>query len=276
MIPPKPPRPIVSHPKPQRLTERSMRMTLVAAFRCRENGILLCADREENDGFLKREVDKIYHFDLACKIGIRPNQPYQVFIAGAGPTAILTKASIEIHECLRDAVDTGVDILAEHRTLLESILETTLNSIRSRYVTDRDSALFLIIIFASANAPPLLYQAEILYQAEGVILELKSIYAAQGNGKPISDYLANRLYKHGLYRETLALLAAFIFREAGRSSSGVGLEVDMKLIHEGGKSVRHIGPNYVKELMDGVPSLEAAISSYWEGHVRVPDWLKKD
>jgi len=42
-------------------------VTLVAAFRSGNGGILLCADREENEGYAKREVDKIYHIGMnAC------------------------------------------------------------------------------------------------------------------------------------------------------------------------------------------------------------------
>ena len=70
MIPPKP-RPIIPRPEAKRLSGRP-RMTLVAAFRARENGILLCADREETDGWLqKRSVDKIYSFNVA----IKPSEP---------------------------------------------------------------------------------------------------------------------------------------------------------------------------------------------------------
>jgi hypothetical protein len=55
-IVPRPPR-----PKLDRLPDRGKLMTLAAAFRCQNGGILLCADREENDGVTKRQIDKIYH-----------------------------------------------------------------------------------------------------------------------------------------------------------------------------------------------------------------------
>jgi hypothetical protein len=57
-------------------------MTLIAAFRAREGGVLLCADREENDGFSKREVEKISRLSLLqC----------QMFIAGAGYAPIIKR-----------------------------------------------------------------------------------------------------------------------------------------------------------------------------------------
>jgi 20S proteasome alpha/beta subunit len=269
MIPAKPPRPSISHPQPRRLT-KGLPMTLVAAFRTRENGILLCADREESDGWQKRSVDKIYSFNFV----VNKSEIYQVFITGAGPTAVLIKAYVDIHESLENAAITGkdgkggnVDVVADHRALIES----SLKSIHERYVADHDSSIWLIIVFAPVRASAF----PLLYVTQGGILVPEPVYAAQGSGKAIADYLADRLYKHGQMKDIVMLLAAFIFREAASSSAGVGREVDMKLIHEGGKSVRHVGPANVKELMDVAPSLEDAVYSYWDGHLKAPDWLIK-
>jgi hypothetical protein len=88
-------------PKPKRLPERKRGMTLVAAFRCRNDGILLCADREENDGYLKRDIDKIYRFPLS---------QYHVFITGAGASTIILRACEKIHQRLSLADANGVDI----------------------------------------------------------------------------------------------------------------------------------------------------------------------
>ena len=49
------PRPL---PKIKRLHKRPHPMTLVAAFRCRNGGILLCADREENGGYAEEKSRK--------------------------------------------------------------------------------------------------------------------------------------------------------------------------------------------------------------------------
>ncbi len=264
MIPPKP-RPIIPRPEAKRLSGRP-RMTLVAAFRARENGILLCADREETDGWLqKRSVDKIYSFNVAIK---PPKLDlYQIFIAGAGPTAILTKAFVEIHTSLENAAaDEKADFFGDHG----AVLEASLRLIHERYV--KDEPIFLIIVFAPIRAGTV----PILYRTEGAIVVPETLYTAWGSGKVVADYLADRLYKHGQPKDIVMLLAAFIFREAASSSAGVGREVNMKLIHEGNKSVMHIGPDNVKELMDTAPSLKEAVFSYWDGHpMKMPDWLTK-
>src|SRR5271165_6867460 len=107
MLSPKPrpyfpiPRPCPPRPKVERLPRRPHPMTLIAAFRCRNNGVLLCADREINDGVSKREVEKIYRILLkGCEI----------FIAGAGTSwDSITKAYAEIHESLHLAAEKGAD-----------------------------------------------------------------------------------------------------------------------------------------------------------------------
>jgi 20S proteasome alpha/beta subunit len=263
MLTPKPHHFPFSHPqpKPKRLRERRRKnMTLIAAFRARNNGILLCSDREEDDGVSKRAVDKIYR--------IREFIPCQVFIAGAGPSTVIKNTCTEIHESIKRAMDSGDDILVGHRNLFEACLK----SIHKKYAKVLQSwPMRLIIVFAprSVGSFPL------LYQTEGEMLSIEPLYVAQGSGKAISDYLADRLYRHGLTRDTLVVLATFIFREAGESSSGVGLGADMILINDGEQALQFIGPEPIKEVEAGIPSLTEAIDSHWRDHVKIPDWLKR-
>ena len=81
----KPPYQVLPHPKLKRLPKGPRPMTLVAAYRSAEGGVLLCADREENDGWLaKRSVDKIYPIHLL---------PCDFYLAGAGPTPAIVKTN---------------------------------------------------------------------------------------------------------------------------------------------------------------------------------------
>ena len=85
-------------------------MTLVAAYRSAEGGVLLCADREENDGWLaKRSVDKIYPIHLL---------PCDFYLAGAGPTPAIVKTNELIHSALSEAFAKGSDVLREFKTLM--------------------------------------------------------------------------------------------------------------------------------------------------------------
>jgi 20S proteasome alpha/beta subunit len=232
-------------------------MTLVAGFRGRQNGILICADREENDGYSKREVEKIYT--------IRTKQCF-VFIAGAGSAAVITKACVRIDEAFIKADAEDADLNAEHREILESSLE----AIYERYVKTEYDDIGLIIV-VSFQTPRLAPQ---LYETKRAMLVPATTYAAQGSGKMISDYLAGQLYRHGIGRAQLLMTAAFIFREAGKTSHGVGFGADMILIHEGNRSFEYYGAYAVKELEDGIPRLSDSLHAHWKEHVKLPDWYR--
>jgi hypothetical protein len=191
---PKPlPCPIVPHPKPQRLPKRKP-MTLVAAFRARDNGILLCSDRKEEEGYTQREIDKVYY--------IQELHAFQVFIAGAGPTTIIKKANEAIHLSLRNAeADTKTNLLAEHCFYIES----SLKAIYSEYREELDEIPMGLIIVIAPRIPN---SIPILYRTDRSILSAELTYCLHGNGRMISDYLADRLYKHGMSNNALVLLAS--------------------------------------------------------------------
>jgi hypothetical protein len=69
------------------------------------------------------------------------------------------------------------------------------------------------------------------------------------------------------------ILAAFILREAGDSSLGVGMGANMVFIHEGEKALHFMPPATVKEMQEAIPSLRDAIVSYWPGRIQFPDWM---
>jgi 20S proteasome alpha/beta subunit len=53
-------------------------MTLIAAFRASNGGILLCSDRHEEDTVSKRSVDKIYQIRNPCLCLQLHSRPYRV------------------------------------------------------------------------------------------------------------------------------------------------------------------------------------------------------
>ena|SRR5271163_4998546 len=127
MMPLPKPRPIIprslSRPKPKWLPKVKKNMTLVAAFRCPNGGLLLCADREESYADVKREVDKIYRINLPT---------FQVFIAGAGPSSVVSRACSDIHNVLTQAFSDGEDMVRKHKSLIES----SLRSIHENYAAN--------------------------------------------------------------------------------------------------------------------------------------------
>jgi hypothetical protein len=237
-------------------------MTLIAAFRAGNGGILLCADREENDGYAKRQVDKIYRIHLSS---------CDLFIAGAGPSGVITKACTDIQDSLTKALADGVDLVREHKSLIES----SLRSIHKQYAANlKNCFLGLIVVFVPSD----LTSVPILYRTELAMLIPEPYYAAYGSGKIVSDYLADRLYGvadevfgHAIDNKTLLALALFIFREAGKSADGVGLGADMNLIRVCENSpLQIIFPDVVLELQEKIPSLSDAVFAHWKRRVKIP------
>jgi len=236
-------------------------MTLAMAFRCTKGGILLCSDQEWNDaGVSKRQTNKNYRISglLSC----------EVFISGAGPDSAVIRAWTEMHKSLVEASNAGRDIVAEHQAILESVLSTVYRQCAK--VLKSWSMNLLIIV-----APRALDRVPMLYRTEGDLLVAVGDphYYSVGSGKPVADYLADRLYEFGrLDKRSLATVAAFILREAGESSIGVGSGANMNFIHEGDKSIGYMS-GCIKEMQDGIPSLAEAINSYWPDHMKFPDWI---
>jgi 20S proteasome alpha/beta subunit len=232
-------------------------MTLIAAFRASAGGILLCADREENDGFAKRDVSKISRWS---------NRQFQMFIAGAGSTAIIKKTQDACELAMNKAVQEGADIEAQHHEILERALEATY----ARYVKDERDQIALLIVAAVEKEP----RVPFLYRSQSTMLIREEFYAAEGSGKFISDFLADRMYSYVLGKPQLLLLASFIFREAGEAVSGVGLGAEMVLIYNGDRSMQFYGPGNIRDLQAGIPKLAASIYSHWTDSAKLPEWWR--
>jgi hypothetical protein len=155
-------------------------------------------------------------------------------------------------------------MVKEHKT----IIETTLESIYREYATSlRKWPLDLIVIFAlfDRTVPPL------LYRSERTKLFPEAFYVGYGAGKPLSDYLADRLYDYErIDYVTLLSVAAFIFREVEHSVGGVGLGVDMMFIREGAPFTLKIGKENVKAIQEQIPPLGECVSPCWKDRISIP------
>lgn len=237
-------------------------MTLINAFRARHGGILLCADRQEDDGFAKTEVDKIYEIptDLhACEL----------FIAGAGPSEIIAKAKERIHRSLVTADRGGNDVLAEHQTLIEG----SLRHLYEEYdeVLAKDPMGLIVVVAPRARGV-----SPIMYSTVEYRLHSQDLYCAHGSGRPISDYFADRLYKDGMDKSALSLIAAFILREAERKASGVGMGFDMVFIHDGNTARQYLGRDTIKKLQSDIPPVSEGLFASWNQYPAIKEWLARE
>ena len=239
-------------------------MTLIAAFRASKGGILLCSDRHEEDGVSKRSVDKIYR--------ISKLKSCQIFIAGAGPSTPVKNAFIEIHKNVKQQEDSGLEVAWEHR----EVIEKSLKSIHERYedvLQNWPMNLIIVIAPRAQNFHPM------LYSTDGKMLSPESRYVTHGSGKGVADYLASRLYSDDLMTHWLILAAAFIFREAGESSSGVGFGSDMVLINNGRNERREFVHESVSQIEHALPLLADCLRERWAEVEKMhgfPTWLYND
>jgi 20S proteasome alpha/beta subunit len=262
---PKPPRPFapkpIPGPTPKRLP-KGKPMTLVAAYRSNNGGLLLCADREENDGYAKRSVDKIYPIYL---------NPCTIFLAGAGPSNAIAKANEEIHNGLVEAFRDGKDVLREYKV----VIQKTLEGVHSQFadiLAEFPMNFLIVVVVKAANCAP------ILYRTDGSVMLKEDYYAAFGTGKLICDYFSDRLYEYPrLDKPNLLAVAAFIFREAHKSASGVGEDVNMIFIRPTPSlgETDSFGPDCVKEIQSGIPPLSEALWEYWKEHTKLPMWTQR-
>jgi len=245
-------------PKPKRLPKGPRPMTLVAAYRSAEGGVLLCADREENDGWLaKRSVDKIYPIHLL---------PCDFYLAGAGPTPAIVKTNELIHNALSEAFAKGSDVLREFKTLIEGCLQC----VHSQFLDVLAEMPMNFIVVIQAKFPN---TVPVLYYTDGAIMLPEHHYCAYGSGKVIADYFSDRLYEYPkLDKPNLMTMAAFVFQEAHKSRSGVGEDVDMVFIYPGIGRRQEIGPDSVRELQSKIPPLADSLWMHWKRRAKVPDW----
>jgi len=257
------PRPRVPLPVPRPQGKRLPKgkpMTLVAAFRCSKGGVMLCADREENDGYTRREVDKIYRLNLTTG---------QVFLAGAGPSGIVTAAFADIHQDFAKAHAEGNNVWLpeQHKPLIESRLRLLHKQYKDNIKPGYLDLLIVIAPFAADRFP-------MVYRTELALIIPEPCYVAAGTGKTLSDYFADRLYECArIDKDSLKVLGAFILRETEKAAAGVGLGADIQFIHEGDKSVHHLFSGVVKEIQNLIPQVSESLWSDWTAKVRLPQHL---
>jgi hypothetical protein len=216
---PKPCPRIVPHQKPKRLRERRPGyMTIAAGFRCPKGGVLLCADRQEDNGYTKREVDKIY------RIPVTELQTCDVWLAGAGHGDLIRTFQSKLHASLVYAFNAGRDVFSEHEAIIQDELA---GFHRQRSADTKLYGLDFVVVVSSVR----LDRVPLLYRTDKAFLTPRPEYCAVGTGQPISEYLCDRLFEYGkLESRATGILAAFILREAQQSASGAGLGSDMPTI----------------------------------------------
>jgi len=173
----------------------------------------------------------------------------------------------------------GKDVLSEYK----AVIERSLQSVHKQFAAilrDWPMNFIAVVVVKGPNFAP------DLYRTDGSVMLQERQYVAFGTGKLICDYFSQRLYQYPrLDKPNLMAVAAFIFREAHQSASGVGEDVDMVYItrqpdpRPGVVSLakrQTIPPDYVREIQKGIPPLAEAIWEYWKTHTAIPKWANEE
>jgi len=257
------PHPIIPQPKPERLPKRKA-MTLIAGFPC-SDGILICADREESDGYARRAVHKITSFNLK-------NSNY--VIAGAGRSSILSNAIPRIEMALRKAEECGDDLLETHRSIIGNSLQLIHEELIWSSKDPEASERFINLIIAASFET---VRGEVVTALYGTDKDIVSadFYVFKGIGSDLAHYFADKLFVPSPNdRIWSIILATFIFREVRESIEGVGLGTEMVFLSGRKRGLRHeIGYEAIHDLEDGIISVRDALSTLWNNRVKLPVWL---
>jgi 20S proteasome alpha/beta subunit len=252
----------IQTPKNQRLP-KGKPMTLITGIRCSDGSVLLGADRESNNQFGKRSVEKL--FRIATNEG-------SFLIASAGRASIADNALMRMDLELRKAAENpNISLFEKHKELIETVLY----EIHEQYIwgnRDEGNRGIQFIIVAAFNSP---HSIPFLYRTDEEIVYPQQLYCCGGAGQDLAYYFADKLYNDHLSREGAALITSFIFREVSESVSGVGLGVDLWSLAAKSQGLQRVPPPKVKEMQAIIPDIGTAIADAWNGKINVPEWVTK-
>lgn len=235
-------------------------MTLIAAFRCDNGGVFLCADREENDSSYKRSVGKLDRLSL---------KKVDFFFAGSGRMSILANTFERLKLTLSHADDNDVDLEENHQALIRSVLWKVYEDF---IWGKRNEGIGLIIVARfTSNFFPLIYgtDEEILYPV--------SCCVCDGHGRDLAYYLTDRIYQPRLNGKELIVAGTFIFREVREAVSGVGMGTDMRFISAKSREFRELPYVALKEMESKLTNVGEAITKVWtNGPIAGTEWLTSE
>jgi hypothetical protein len=189
-------------------------MTIVAGF-LSSDVMLLCADKEEGDGYSKKEVKKIVH----CE-----GNGWQADVGGAGPAAVLDLAFSKLKKEFLSCANRD-ELAAQHEEMIRSVLL----DIHERYVwpskvKNYETELLIGINFKDSGF--------CLYRTQEYIPQPIDSYSCIGIGAVLGNYFASLLHSPSLTRTQMICAGAFIVREVRDFVSDCGrgtqIEVAMK------------------------------------------------
>lgn len=226
-------------------------MTMAIGFRIRD-GIVLCADSQEGDGYRKRNVDK-----TATMLYMTP-ECWGVGFVGAGE--ILDKF---FEDAIREIQksDGRYDIKK-----IERAIERILGTYKKRF---KDNALRILVGVFNRNR-----RETLLFRSDGVALVPIYDYAEVGLGGTLWEFLASNFYDEDMSCEECAALGAFILKVSGEFADCVGGPTHIMTYTKGDGLWHHPTQREVAEMKSRMPlsELEALLRRYWRSRHKFRRW----
>lgn len=216
-------------------------MTFIAGFSCAD-GIVLCTDSLEADGFTKRTVRKIRTFGTT---------DWQVAIAGAGGAGIIDKFCDEVSE----AIPKG----KYDPALIEFTMEDTLLRFRSRYRADEEHFEVIVGTHCTRVIDRRLYRS-----GSGHLSPIKD-HVHIGVGHSLWRFLIETLYEKGNSVDDNKRLAVFIMKQAIHYVDGVDEPIQLASYTFGDQGWKFStrGPLVYSFDFETSTDLQTAIRDFW-------------
>jgi 20S proteasome alpha/beta subunit len=232
--------------KPKWTPRSPKNMTLVAGFVCRD-GILMCADMEQEEGDSSRRVSKLSMRSLV--------DTWTYVTAGAGSAPVIDNAVKKLGLVTKD------NLTQYDESKMEELMNLMLQGVYSKYVWPdqrTNHSINLIVAFSDATS---LSQA--LWVTHDLVPMPERKFVCAGSGQDLANYFADQIW-HPMYSEQQAVrVAAFIFQEVKNHVRGVGQGTEMWMLRKGGKNVFY-NRHEIQLIEEGVSSFQRTLIDY--GH----------
>jgi hypothetical protein len=205
--------------QPKRLRWR-MPMTIAAGFVC-SDGLVLFADTEEQEGYMKTEVEKIQ---------IYPGSNCSLLITNAGQGYLADSLIDRIF----DEIETTT---ADEAAIISKIRETILKFHREEvglYPADNEHKQVGLILGLQVDE-----RAAILLHSAATALRKVKQFAVIGFGAEIK-FLAQQMYQKGMPIKHGILIATHLLKTAIEHVQGCGGQSRIGTLSDGGAQMRHI------------------------------------
>jgi hypothetical protein len=193
-------------------------VTIVAGFRCKD-GIVLCADSQETVGSQKRSVPKLQY-----KPAIGGAGTLSAAFCGAGEGPLIDTLVGRLWDGLRTKT-----VLAEAHGTIEDVLASSYQAFGQIFQPGYCPQAHLLVAVSLGGD-------NILLEAMGPIVNIRSEYSALGIGSYMADFLIQRMYTPYLNIRQCVILAAYVLFQAKEHVEGCGGESKIAVLRNVGRS----------------------------------------